>query len=91
MNNSRGVRNSFCLLSLLGLLAHATSAADSYNENPGAEGDGNFTIGPQYQTDRDLTDLGNPKGRYFEFTLRLADSKIFKGDDQTLDLVNVGT
>lgn len=42
-------------------------------------------IGPDYQIDPNLTDLGNPKGNYFEFTMRLADSKIFRGDDVTLD------
>src|SRR5688572_16505721 len=57
-------------------------AADS--ENPGTEGDGNFTIGPEYQLHPDLTDKGNPKGKSFEFTMRLADSKIFRGDDTTL-------
>ena len=69
----------------MGLLAGATIAADTYMENPGVEGDGNFTIGPEYKLDRDLTDLGNPKGKYFEFTMRLADSKIFRGDDKTLE------
>jgi iron(III)-enterobactin esterase len=58
-------------------------AAES--ENPGSEGDGNFTIGPEYQLHRDLTDLGNPKGKSFEFSMNLADSKIFRGDDKTLE------
>lgn len=35
--------------------------------------------------DRDLTDLGNPKGKSFEFKMKLADSKIFRGDDKTLE------
>jgi iron(III)-enterobactin esterase len=73
------------LVSLIGLLASAAGAADSYIENPGSEGDGEFTIGPEYDTDKDLTDLGNPKGKYFEFTMKLADSKIFRGDDKTLE------
>ena len=72
-------------MSLIGLLAHAAKAAESYAENPGPEGDGKFTIGPGYKIDPDLTDRGNPKGRYFEFTMRLADSKIFRGDDSTLE------
>lgn len=46
---------------------------------------GKITIGPSYKTDPNLTDLGNQKGTYFEFTMRLADSKIFRGDDVTLD------
>jgi enterochelin esterase-like enzyme len=69
---------------LLALFACSASAADSYTENPGSEGDGKFTIGPEYKIDLDLTDRGNPKGKYFEFTMRLADSKIFPGTDSTL-------
>src|SRR5947209_15810308 len=74
----------FSLVVLLALFGWGTRAADTYTESPGAEGDGSFTIGPEYKLDRDLTDLGNPKGKYFEFTMRLADSKIFRGDDKTL-------
>lgn len=48
-------------------------------------GDGNFEIGPNYTIDPDLTDQGNPKGKSFEFEMPLADSKIFRGDDATLD------
>jgi enterochelin esterase-like enzyme len=66
------------------LLARAAEAAESYTENPGSEGDGEFTVGPEYSTDKELTDLGNPKGKFFEFTMKLADSKIFRGDDATL-------
>ncbi|MEN9577106.1 MAG: hypothetical protein RJA70_115 [Pseudomonadota bacterium] len=47
-----------------------------YTEVPGPEGNGNHTIGPSYPMDPDLTNRGNPKGRSFEFSLRLADSKI---------------
>jgi iron(III)-enterobactin esterase len=72
-------------VALIGLLAGAAGAAESYTENPGSEGDGEFTIGLEYYTDKDLTDLGNPKGKYFEFTMKLADSKIFRGDDKTLE------
>ena len=50
-----------------------------------AKGNGNFVVGPDYTIDPDLTDKGNPKGKSFEFTMRLADSKIFPGDDATLD------
>jgi len=74
------------LVSLAALLASASAgAAESYAENPGSEGDGEFTVGPEYTTDKDLTDLGNPKGKSFEFTMKLADSKIFHGDDKTLE------
>src|SRR5712691_12355703 len=75
----------FGTMSLIGLLALAAKAAESYTEHPGAEGEGKFTIGPDYKVDPDLTDRGNPKGKYFEFTMRLADSKIFRGDDSTLE------
>lgn len=45
----------------------------------------NLVIGPEYRLDPDLTDKGNPKGKRFEFTMQLADSKIFPGTDTTLD------
>jgi len=75
---------SFVLSSLVVLLAHASRSAESYTENPGTEGDGKFTIGPEYKIDPDLTDKGNPKGKSFEFSMPLAGSKIFRGDDSTL-------
>src|SRR5213593_496948 len=75
----------FGTMSLIGLLAHGARAAEAYTEHPGTEGEGKYTIGPDYKIDPDLTDRGNPKGKYFEFTLRLADSKIFRGDDSTLE------
>ena len=54
-------------------------------EKPSADGNGNIVIGPEYKLDPDLTDKGNPKGKYFEFSLPMADSKIFRGDDKTLE------
>ena len=75
----------FLSLATFSLTAHSVRAAETYTENPGADGDGEFTVGPEYTTDKDLTDLGNPKGKSFEFTMKLADSKIFRGDDKTLD------
>src|SRR6185436_21157694 len=74
----------FVTISLIGLLAHTGKAAESYTEKPGAEGDGKYTIGPEYKIDPDLTDQGNPKGKSFEFSMPLADSKIFPGTDATL-------
>lgn len=65
--------------------ATALFSADRYKEKPGTEGNGNFTIGPDYKVDPLLTDQGNPQGKYFEFSMRLADSKFFRGDDTTLD------
>ncbi len=73
-----------CLIFLMGLPSNL-AAAESYTENPGAEGNGNVVIGPEYRIDPDLTDQDNPKGRSFELSMRLADSKIFRGDDRTLD------
>jgi enterochelin esterase family protein len=71
---------TFVLISLLAVSAHAAE----YNEDPGSEGDGKVTIGPEYKVDPELTDQGNPKGKSFEFSMRLADSKIFPGTDATL-------
>jgi iron(III)-enterobactin esterase len=70
---------------LICLLACSAGAAEMYTERVGTEGDGKFTVGPDYQTDPDLKDRGNPKGKSFEFTMRLADSKVFRGDVSTLD------
>ena len=70
---------------MVGLSAHQAWAADAYTENPGTEDNGDFTIGPDYKVDSDRTDKGNPKGKSFEFSMPLADSKIFKGDDTTLE------
>jgi enterochelin esterase family protein len=60
-------------------------AQESSNGNLAATANGNFVIGPEYRIDPDLTDRGNPKGKAFEFAVPLADSKIYKGDDATLD------
>src|SRR5260221_3712560 len=78
------LRVFLALVTLLGLAAHPARAVDTDTENPGLEGDGEFTVGPDYTVDKDLTDLGNPKGKSFEFTMKLADSRIFRGDDKTL-------
>ena len=80
--NSSRLLASIALIVLLAGSAHST---DAYTENPGAEGDGKVTVGPAYQIDPDLTDRGNPKGKSFEFSMRLADSKIFRGEDSTLE------
>lgn len=69
----------------LAFLLSCTACARDYAESPGKEGDGIFSVGPEYKMDRDLTDLGNPKGKSFDFKMKLADSKIFRGDDKTLE------
>ena len=60
-------------------------SAFAAEEKAGKEGNGSFTIGPEYKTDPDLTDKGNPKGKSFQFSMKLADSKIFQGTDSTLE------
>lgn len=59
--------------------------ADESAKKDGNLANGHFVIGPDFKVDPDLTDKGNPKGKAFEFTMKLADSKIFKGNDETLD------
>jgi enterochelin esterase-like enzyme len=75
----------FLLLISATVLVNSTSAENDYAEKPGTEGNGDYTIGPEYKLDPDLTDQGNPQGKYFEFSMPLAESKIFPGDDATLD------
>lgn len=58
---------------------------EKYTENPGQEGNGNHVVGPDYKIDPDLTNRGNPEGKSFEFSMKLADSKIFNGEDKTLE------
>ncbi|HEY3967631.1 MAG TPA: alpha/beta hydrolase-fold protein [Planctomycetaceae bacterium] len=81
------VRFTCCWLSIscAALSSGSAFSDETYAERPGAEGNGNVIVGPEYTFDPDLKDRGNPKGKYFEFTMRLADSKIFRGDDSTLD------
>src|SRR6478735_3505615 len=71
------------LLCSVCLLLSSTAFADDAKPAPDANGD--FTIGPPYAMDPDLTDKGNPKGKSFQFAMKLADSKIFPGNDKTLD------
>jgi len=72
-------------VALLGLIPNLAFSDDEYSENPGTEGNGNYIVGPEYVIQPELTDLGNPQGKYFEFAMTLADSKIFRGDDATLE------
>ena len=69
----------------LAIFSPLSFAQEAYSENPGTDGNGNHIVGPEYRIDPDLTDRGNPKGKRFEFSMPLADSKIFRGDDRTLD------
>jgi iron(III)-enterobactin esterase len=70
---------------ILSLLTGAGCLLGTRSENPSSKGDGHHVVGPSYPIDPDLTDRGNPKGRQFEFKMRLADSKLFRGDDTTLE------
>lgn len=70
---------------LVGLSSGSAISQEGYSERPGTEGNGNFVIGPDYAIAPELKDQGNPKGKLFKFSMRLADSKIFRGDDSTLD------
>jgi enterochelin esterase-like enzyme len=72
-------------LSMAILASPPLPAAEDDRENPGSEGDGNHRVGPDYEIDPDLTDQGNPKGKSFTFSMPLAESTIFRGDDATLD------
>ena len=74
----------FLALGLTSLFAYSGKGADLVREDPGKEGDGDYQVGPDYTIDPDLQDRGNPKGKSFEFSMALADSKIFRGDDSTL-------
>jgi enterochelin esterase family protein len=81
--HSVGIR-CIAALGLVGLFIYSGEAADTYIEDPGTNGDGDYQIGPEYTIDPDLTDRGNHKGKSFEFSMPLAGSKIFRGDDPTL-------
>jgi len=43
-------------------------------------------VGPDYHKDFLLSDLNNPKGIRFVFEMPLSESRIFRGDDATLDI-----
>jgi enterochelin esterase-like enzyme/inosine-uridine nucleoside N-ribohydrolase len=74
--------------------ADAAPTSDSGQSGTGKSGtakgrdtlaNGNVVIGPDYRLDPALTEQGNPKGRLFEFSMKLAESTIFSGTDATLD------
>jgi enterochelin esterase-like enzyme len=74
--------------------ADADGPADSSTDSgfsvgdPGTVGDGDFTAGPTFPTQPDLTDKGAPKGKSFHFTMDSTMSAIFKGDDAVLLAAN---
>ncbi|MCA9159136.1 MAG: enterobactin esterase [Planctomycetales bacterium] len=80
-----------CLLCVLAFSSYCVLAKTAISqekppsEHPGTEGNGDHRVGPDYRVDPDLTDRGSPRGKRFEFTMPLAESRIFPGDDTTLD------
>ncbi|MEX2187772.1 MAG: alpha/beta hydrolase-fold protein [Pirellulales bacterium] len=81
---------SACACCFLSIAIGGTSITSALSDDKTAaksdtEGNGDFVVGPDYKIDPDLKDRGNPKGKSFEFAMPLADSKIFRGDDATLD------
>ncbi|MES1206202.1 MAG: hypothetical protein ABUS79_09720, partial [Pseudomonadota bacterium] len=52
--------------------------------DPGTMGDGDVTVGPNYQLAADLMAKGAPTGKSFSFTMSSTTSKIFTGLDTTL-------
>ncbi len=87
-HKTRIARAAARLLLSLGCLVMTcafASAADEVAPATSKIENGNVVIGPDYHVAADLTDQGNPKGKSFQFTMRLADSKIFPGTDKTLD------
>src|SRR4051812_16150156 len=75
---------SLLAVPFLGCSTISSSSSES-KMNPADDGVGNFTVGPDYKKQTELTDLGNPKGKSFQFTIPLAASKIFPGTDSTLE------
>ncbi|HEV3025982.1 MAG TPA: alpha/beta hydrolase-fold protein [Planctomycetota bacterium] len=68
-----------------GLLLAGFGGAGVAQDKADPTGNGDLIIGPDYEVDPDLKDKGSPKGQAFEFSMPLADSKIFPGNDSTLD------
>ena len=75
----------FFTLILLSMWTNPVFADEARAADTSVEGNGNHVVGPDYPIDPDLKDRGNPQGKFFEFSLPLAESTIFPGDDATLD------
>ena len=73
------------LIAMIGFTGCATCPCSNNTYDPGTEGDGDYVVGPEFPIDPDLTDKGNPQGKMFQFRMRLADSRIFRGTDATLE------
>lgn len=60
-----------------------TGGTEMMEPEVSSEGDGDITVGPDYPRDPNLTDLGKPKGKKFEFSIS-SENSIFTGKDATL-------
>lgn len=73
-----------CELACTGLPSTVDIWKDTVSD-PGTQGDGDFTIGPNYSDAADGKEkAGVPKGTLREFSMNSKDSKIFKGQDDFL-------
>lgn len=76
------IQRTLCAITLCAItlvtIGHAQEPAPAITS-------GDHKIGPDYMIDPDLTDQGNPQGKSFTFSMPLAKSKIFRGDDATLE------
>lgn len=54
--------------------------------DPGTEGDGDYTVGANPPAAPELQGGGGPRGSSYTFTMNSEDSMIFKGDDTTLNM-----
>lgn len=84
------MRNSmqhWLLITLFSTIIASAAAQENAKKSakPKPNENGDFVVGPDYAKDPLLTDQGNPKGKYFTFSMPLAESKIFPGTDTTLD------
>jgi len=64
-------------LGTIAVLCLALAFSPTASRAQSSDGDGDYQIGPEYKLDPDLTDRGNPNGKYFEFSMVLADYIIF--------------
>ena len=72
-----------------GAIAGSTGSGgqrDTALPDPGSDGDGDSTVGPNFTTQSDLTNKGNPRGKSFTFQVT---STIFNGEDPTLTMTPV--
>ncbi|MGV3774084.1 MAG: alpha/beta hydrolase [Verrucomicrobiales bacterium] len=84
----RLLKEPFCAIFCLAFFSQfpaSSVAAEIAGREATAAKSGQITIGPEYKIDPDLTEKGNPKGKNFQFVMPLSESKIFRGDDKTLE------